>query len=79
MTLHQRRGPSLSWAEPMVGHDTLHFEAAEVARRVAAGETGSPLRPWADTVTTLEVMDRVRSATGLDFEGSGYAVVVHRN
>ncbi len=68
MTLHQRRGPSLSWAEPMVEHDALHFEAAEVARRVTAGETGSPLRPWADTVATLEVMDRVRSATGLGFD-----------
>ncbi len=68
MTLHQRRGPTLSWAEPMVEHDALHFEAAEVARRVAAGETGSPLRPWADTVRTMEVMDRVRAATGLDFE-----------
>lgn len=68
MTLHQRRGPSLSWVEPMVEHDALHFEAAEVAHRVAAGETGSPLRPWADTVGTMEVMDRVRAATGLDFE-----------
>ncbi len=68
MTLHPRRGPSLSWVEPMVEHDALHFEAAEVARRVAAGETGSPLRPWVDTVGTLEVMDRVRAATGLDFD-----------
>ncbi len=68
MTLHQRGGPSLSWVEPLVEHDALHFEAAEVAYRVAAGETGSPLRPWADTVGTLEVMDRVRAATGLDFE-----------
>ncbi len=67
MTLHQRSGPSLSWSEPMVEHDALHFEAAEVARRITAGETGSPLRPWADTVATLGVMDRVRAATGLDF------------
>ncbi len=68
MTLHQRGGPSLSWEEPMVEHEALHFEAAEVARRVAAGETGSPLRPWADTVQTMEVMDRIRADTGLDFE-----------
>ena len=68
MTLHQRGGPSLSWEEPRVEHAALHFEAAEVAYRVTAGETGSPLRPWADTVGTLEVMDRVRAATGLDFE-----------
>ena len=38
-----------------------------MARRVSAGETGSPLRPWADTVATLEVMDRVRAAAGIDF------------
>lgn len=68
MTLHQRGGPSLSWSEPMVEHDALHFEAAEVARRIVAGETGSPLRPWADTVATLAVMDRVRAATGLTFD-----------
>ena len=68
MTLHQRGGPSLTWGEPMVEHDALHFEAAEVAYRVSAGEPGSPLRPWSATVATLEVMDRVRAATGLDFE-----------
>ncbi|HET6966682.1 MAG TPA: Gfo/Idh/MocA family oxidoreductase [Ornithinibacter sp.] len=67
MTLHQRHGPSLTWEEPMLEHDALHFEAAEVARRVTSGETGSPLRPWADTIMTLEVMDGVREATGLDF------------
>ncbi len=67
MTVHQRGGPSLSWDEPMVEHDALHFEAAEVARRVAAGETGSPLRPWAETVGTMEVMDQVRATTKLDF------------
>ena len=67
MTLHQRHGPSLTWDEPRLEHDALHFEAAEVARRVTAGETGSPLRPWADTIMTLEVMDRVRAATGLHF------------
>ena len=32
-----------------------------------AGETGSLLRPWADTVATLEVMDRVRAEVGIDF------------
>ena len=38
-----------------------------MARRVTDGETGSPLRPWADTVATLEVMDRARAAAGIDF------------
>ncbi len=68
MTLHQRSGPTLSWTEPMVEHEALHFEAAETARRIVDGHTGSPLRPWAETVATLEVMDRIRAATGLDFD-----------
>lgn len=68
MILYQRRGPPVVWSEPRVGHDGPHFEATEVARRIVTGATGSPLRPWADTVATLEVMDRVRAATGLDFE-----------
>ncbi|MFL6165996.1 MAG: Gfo/Idh/MocA family protein [Ornithinibacter sp.] len=67
MTLQPREGAPLVWAEPKVEHGALHFEAAEVARRVTAGDTGSPVRPWADTVMTLDVMDRVRAAVGLDF------------
>ena len=70
MTLHQRQGPTLTWSEPKVEHEALHFEAAEAASRITASETGSPLRPWTDTVLTLEVMDRVRAATGLDFDAA---------
>ncbi len=65
--VHLRSGADLRWDEARVDHDGLHFEAAEVARRITAGETGSPLRPWSETVATLEVMDRVRAATGLHF------------
>jgi predicted dehydrogenase len=67
VALRLRDGTDLTWDEPRVDHAGLHFEAAEVARRVSAGETGSPLRPWADTVATLEVMDRVRAQAGIDF------------
>ena len=69
-TLHRRGAEALHWEEPRVEHDALHFEAAEVARRITAGDLGSPLRPWADTVTTLELMDRVREATGIDFSAA---------
>ena len=67
VALRLRDGADLLWDEPRVDHAGLHFEAAEVARRVSAGETGSPLRPWADTVATLAVMDRVRAQAGIDF------------
>jgi predicted dehydrogenase len=67
VALRLRDGTDLRWDEPEVDHAGLHFEAAEVARQVTAGETGSPLRPWADTVATLEVMDRVRGQASIDF------------
>jgi predicted dehydrogenase len=67
VSLRVRAGAELHWDEPRVDHAGLHFEAAEVARRITAGETASPLRPWADTVVTLEVMDRARAAAGIDF------------
>ncbi|MBB2891615.1 putative dehydrogenase [Flexivirga oryzae] len=47
----------------------LHFEAAEVARRVSAGETQSPLMPWAETIRVLEVMDEVRAQLGVRYPG----------
>ncbi len=62
-------GPApLVWDEPTVAHDALHFEAAEVARRIAAGELGSPLRPLSATIATLETMDLIRAEAGIVFE-----------
>lgn len=54
-------GP-LRYDEEPVAHESLHFQAAEVARRIAAGETGSPLRPLADSIATLDVLDRIAAA-----------------
>jgi hypothetical protein len=34
--------------------------AAEAARRIAAGATESPIRPLADSIATLDVMDEIR-------------------
>jgi predicted dehydrogenase len=55
-------GPSLRYDEEPVAHEALHFQAAEVARRISAGETGSPLRPLADSIATLEVLDAIDAA-----------------
>jgi predicted dehydrogenase len=54
----------LRFDEPLVRHEALHFQAAEVARRIRAGETGSPLRPLAVSIEVLRVMDEVRRQTG---------------
>ena len=67
-TLVRATGPELRWDEAPVAHDALHFEAAEVARRITAGETGSPLRPFTETIATLAVMDAVRDQVGITFD-----------
>lgn len=60
-------GRALRYDEPRSAHAGLHFEGAEAARRVAAGELGSPLRPVADTIATMRVMDEIRRQVGIVF------------
>jgi predicted dehydrogenase len=57
-------GASRRYDEDRLGHAALHYQAAEVARRIAAGETGSPLRPLADSIATLEVLDAIARECG---------------
>ena len=57
----------LTCTEPRVAHDALHFEAAEVARCIAAGELESPLRPLADSIATMRVIDEIRRQCGIVF------------
>jgi len=47
----------------------LHFEAAEVARRVTAGELESPLMPLDETLTIMAAMDQVRAQLGVRYPG----------
>jgi predicted dehydrogenase len=54
----------LRYDEPLTAHEGLHYQAAEVARRITAGETSSPLRPLAASISVLKVMDEVRRQTG---------------
>jgi predicted dehydrogenase len=58
---------TLRYTEPAIGHEGLFVTAVEVARRVAAGETGTPLRPVSDSVATLRVVDEVRRQIGVTF------------
>jgi predicted dehydrogenase len=49
----------------------LHFQAAEAARRIAAGETQTPMRTLDSSVATLEVADEIRRQLGIDFAAAG--------
>jgi predicted dehydrogenase len=68
LTLRLRDGRMARYEEPQIAHDGLHFEAAEVARCVRAGLSESPLRPLADSIAMLEVMDEIRRQTGDTFD-----------
>jgi predicted dehydrogenase len=61
----------LTFTEPKTGHGALYFEAAEVARCIAAGQRESPLRRLADSLVTLQVMDEIRRQLGIAFPGEG--------
>ena len=47
----------------------FQYQAAEVARRVHAGEVESPLHPWAETIATMEVADEIRRQVGVVYPG----------
>ncbi|HEY7812119.1 MAG TPA: Gfo/Idh/MocA family oxidoreductase [Nakamurella sp.] len=68
MTLTSVGGDRLVWDEPAIAHEGLFFEAAEAARCIAEGRTESPLRPVADSVATLRVMDEIRRQIGQMFD-----------
>jgi predicted dehydrogenase len=68
MTLTSAVGEVLTYSEPAIGHDGLYFEAAEVARCITAGLLESPLRPLADSIATMRVVDEIRRQLGIVFD-----------
>lgn len=61
----------LVYTEPQASHEALYYEAAEVARCIAAGERESPLRPVADSIRTLQVIDEIRRQVDAPFPEEG--------
>jgi predicted dehydrogenase len=57
------------WTFEQPGKKGLQYEAAEVARRVAAGETESPLMTWDHTVEVMRTLDAVRAQVGVVYPG----------
>lgn len=69
--LYGRDGTLLDRYDPEgdEAHEGLRYEAAEVARCLAAGATGSALLPPATSVRVMEAMDGVRQQLGVRFPG----------
>jgi hypothetical protein len=49
----------------------LYYEAAEVARRISAGELETPQRTLDSSIATMAILDRIRRAVGIDFSAAG--------
>lgn len=63
-------GTRRRYSEPAGGHfEGLHFEAAAVARCIAAGQAESPQRPLAASIRTMEAADEIRRRLGISFPG----------
>ena len=57
------------WDFDQPGTKGLQYEAAEVARQVAAGATESPRLTWDNTLEVLRTMDTIRSLIGVTLPG----------
>ena len=63
---------TLRYEEPSGRHfEGLYYEAAEVARRITAGELETPHRPLDASLDTMETLDRIRQAVGINFSAAG--------
>lgn len=60
-------GETCEWDATLPGG--FQYEAAEVARCLAAGLTESPVMPWSETLAVMETLDEVRTQIGLSFVG----------
>ena len=50
-----------------------------MARRIVAGEIESPIRPLADSVALLEVMDAIREQVGIPLPGTATVTMLKRS
>lgn len=63
---------SLRYEEPSGMHfEGLYYEAAEVARRISAGELETPYRTLDSSLETMATLDMIRRAVGIDFSAAG--------
>jgi predicted dehydrogenase len=49
----------------------LHYEAAEVARRIVAGDLETPYRTLQASIDTMATLDMIRHSIGMDFSAAG--------
>ncbi len=63
------RDDGSTWHYAGLTEKGMQFEAAEVARRIAAGDLESPRMPWSGTMAVMTTMDEVRRQIALAYPG----------
>ncbi len=66
-TVTRRDGETWTFSRPLV--KGLQYEAAEVARRVAAGESESQRMSWRSTLEVMHTLDEIRAQIGVTYPG----------
>lgn len=69
VVLRDATGSEVERFEQPVSGRGMQYQAAEVERVLATGETSSPLMTPGESVAVMETMDRVRAAIGLHYPG----------
>ena len=68
-TVYGADGAQLERYEQPVVSRGMQYQAIELERVIAAGESGSPLLPLAESVAIMGVLDRIREQIGLRYPG----------
>lgn len=58
-------GARLDYDEPEIAYDALAYQAADVARRITAGELETPIRPLSASIATMTLIDEIRRQIGV--------------
>lgn len=69
LTVELADGRTATFEHPGDGELGMAYEAAEVARCLAAGLTESPRMTWDDTLSVMATMDAVRAELGVVYPG----------
>ena len=64
-TVVRTDGERLDYTEPLIEYDGLAYQAADVARRITAGERETPYRPLRESVATMALIDEIRRQIGV--------------
>jgi predicted dehydrogenase len=71
VTVYDARNEAVDSFEEQVSGRGMQYQASELERLVASGESESPLMTLDDSIAVMEMMDQVRAQVGVRYPGEG--------